>query len=179
MSSHTHSNKAQMEANRRWLAKHPEKKAEYNRRKREKRKARIESDAAYAEQERAKKRRREGIWRDANRLAYQQKMHRYYIENIDYLTETSRERRKKLVCRMIFDAAFYAEWRKRGRIRKAKKCIMSGKVYRPQFNRRIPDWCTRGSGILDERSRFIFDGITPSDIGWVKDTMWERSEKRK
>ena len=56
MMSHSKSRKAQQEANKRWFAKHPEKVAEYRRKKQAKRKWRMAHDAVYAEAERAKAR---------------------------------------------------------------------------------------------------------------------------
>ena len=71
------------------------------------------------------------------------------------------------------DAAAYAQARRKGRIYRAKKAVSEGRIYKPQFARRIPDWCVMGR-VLDAASPFLDVNITPSQRAYARELAIER-----
>ena len=74
--------------------------------------------------------------------------------------EANRTERKRT------DAEYYAHCRATDRIAKAKKQIMAGKVYRPRFHTRIPDWFTLGQQTIDANSPWLTNNVTASQIDY-------------
>ena len=74
--------------------------------------------------------------------------------------EANRTERKRT------DAKYYANCRATDRIAKAKKQIMAGKVYRPRFHTRIPDWFTLGQQTIDANSPWLTNNVTASNIAY-------------
>ncbi len=71
-------------------------------------------------------------------------------------------------------ARFYAMNRMYRRKSHAKKVVLSGKPYRPLYSRRIPDWCVKGERIIDYRSQFLPENITPSMAAYARSLAMER-----
>ena len=71
-------------------------------------------------------------------------------------------------------ARFYAMNRMYRRKSHAKKVVLSGKPYRPLYSRRIPDWCVKGERIMDHRSQFLPENITPSMAAYARSLAMER-----
>ena len=71
-------------------------------------------------------------------------------------------------------ARFYALSRMYRRKSHAKKVVLSGKPYRPLYSRRIPDWCVKGERIIDYRSQFLPENITPSMAAYARELAIER-----
>lgn len=84
-------------------------------------------------------------------------------------------RRHQLRCRT--DAAYYALWRAKERLRYAQYRVAAGKTYSPRYSGRIPNWCVSGA-VLDTKSRFIAVNITPSQKEWARRLFLERREGR-
>ncbi|MBO7685247.1 MAG: hypothetical protein J6V72_02615 [Kiritimatiellae bacterium] len=87
-------------------------------------------------------------WRErhrAERIAYQRS---YYAANRERLMLDMRlswpVTHAMRVQREMSDAAFYAHERRRARVSYAKAAVLAGRVYRPVYGARIPDWCVRG-----------------------------------
>ena len=71
-------------------------------------------------------------------------------------------------------ARYYASYRICRRKSYAKKAVLSGKPYRPLYSRRIPDWCVKGESIIDYRSQFLPENITPAMAAYARSLAMER-----
>ena len=71
-------------------------------------------------------------------------------------------------------ARFYALSRMYRRKSHAKKVVLAGKLYRPRYSCRIPDWCVKGERIIDYRSQFLPENITPSMAAYARSLAMER-----
>lgn len=67
------------------------------------------------------------------------------------------------------DAAYYAQERGRRRVAYAKKRILSGKVYKPKFPMRIPDWATKGRRIVDVSSVWLIENQTIEQLACARE----------
>jgi len=75
-------------------------------------------------------------------------------------------------------ARFYALSRMYHRKSHAKKVVLAGKAYQPRYSRRIPDWCVKGERIIDYRSQFLPENITPSMAAYARELAIERKAQR-
>ena len=71
-------------------------------------------------------------------------------------------------------AEYYAVWRAERRGRYAAKVIASGRTYRPNYAGRVPDWAKFRQPILDTRSVFLFENVTPSMRAYARQLAIER-----
>ncbi len=144
----------QREADRRYRLRHPDRCRERDRKWRE----------ANPDKRKAQKRRNY----QRHRAEILAKKHRQYVEAGVW---TAR--------RLLFasDAGVYAKYRAAARIRSAKCCVLAGKVYKPRFARRIPDWATMG-GALDVRSPQLAANMTPEQAAYARDLAIERKNQR-
>lgn len=84
-------------------------------------------------------------------------------------------RMRKYNAKMLqVSARFYALSRMYHRKSHAKKVVLSGKPYRPLYSRRIPDWCVKGERIIDYRSQFLPENITPAMAAYARSLAMER-----
>ena len=112
----------------------------------------------------------------------------YYAENGDRIRARQREYHRKYplmraaryaeMCEHFKNsAAAYAEHRRQGRIWLAKKAISKGRIYKPRFDLRIPDYCVKGQ-VLDVRSPWLIENLTPSQRAFARELAIERKEWR-
>lgn len=140
----------QREADRRYRLRHPERCRERDRKWRE----------ANPDKRKAQKRRNY----QRHRAEILAKKHRQYVEAAVW---TAR-------CILFaLDAESYAKYRAAARIRNAKRCVLAGKVYKPRFARRIPDWETMG-GALDVRSSWLAENMTAAQNAYARELAIER-----
>lgn len=177
ISSHTHSSKAQVEANRRWLAKHPEKRQEYREKRKAKEKWRKEHDPQYAESEKMKRREREKRYRDTHKEEIRERMKRWIERHPDKHKERwDRFLVYRNLCdeKVKTDAELYARMRANKRKRRAIRKVLGGGKYKPRFMGRIPDWAVKGECVLDKRSGWIAANITPEQKAYARELAIER-----
>lgn len=93
------------------------------------------------------------------------------------ILEKKRRRWHRIVERSSLDAVYYAERRRKLRIDNAKRSIAQGRIYRPRFNRRVPDWSTMGK-VVDAASPWLAENITPAQRAFVRELYIERREGR-
>jgi hypothetical protein len=105
---------------------------------------------------------------DNTRLSSQERQQR--------ILETKRRMYRRIVMRSSLSAVYYAERRRKQRIYKAKLRIAQGCIYRPRFNRRVPDWATMGK-VVDAASPWLVENITPSQRAFARELFIERLEK--
>ena len=71
----------------------------------------------------------------------------------------------------------YARDRRHKRVAYAKRMILSGRVYRAQPSRRVPDWCVKWR-VVDVRSPWLVENLTPSQRDFAMRLAIERKEWR-
>lgn len=74
-------------------------------------------------------------------------------------------------------AEAYAGHRAKARLYYAFKRVSQHKSYRPNMNTRIPDWTCKNQKILDLRSNFLPDNITPEQRAYAKELYRQRKSK--
>ena len=75
---------------------------------------------------------------------------------------------------LLVSARFYTLSRMYHRKSYAKKVVLSGKPYRPRYSCRIPDWAVKGERIIDYRSQFLYENITPAMAAYARSLAMER-----
>lgn len=144
----------QREADRRYRLRHPDRCRERDRKWRE------------ANPDKRKAQKRRNYQRHRAEILAQKR--RYYVEHRVW------ERRRLL---FVVDSTAYANFRAAMRIRKAKRRIMGGNLYKPRSARRIPDWCVMG-GAIDARSPWLAENLTPSQRAFARELAIERKGRR-
>ena len=71
----------------------------------------------------------------------------------------------------------YARDRRHKRMTYARKVIRAGKTYSAQPNRRVPDWCVKRR-VLDVRSPWLAENLTPSQCAYARELAIERKSWR-
>lgn len=105
------------------------------------------------------------------------RMHRTKPEVRAYRLVDYKRRYANTLMLWAVDAAAYAQARRKGRIYRAKKAVSEGRIYKPQFARRIPDWCVMGH-VVDTASPWLIENITPSQRAYARELAIERVNKR-
>jgi hypothetical protein len=150
MYSTSHKKEGQREADRRYRLRHPDRCRERDRKWR----------TANPDKRKAQKRRNY----QRHRIEILEKKRRYYVERLVW------ERRRLL---FAVDSTAYASFRAAMRIRNAKRCILGGNLYKPRFNRRIPDWATFGK-VVWAASPWLATNLTPSQAAYARELAIER-----
>ncbi len=122
----------------------------------------IASAQKYYTKNRKKRDKDKRKWADANR---------------DKVREYVKKHMRKVRLAWCFDSDLYAKARAYDRMRKAKRTILRGGVYRPHFGCRIPDWATKGERTLDVSSPWLDINITPSQRAFARELAIERKER--
>lgn len=103
------------------------------------------------------------------------------------------EKREKIryALRLYVDPEFYAHHRATGRERRLRydahmRAVgkwpprkLNGSAYRPTPSRRVPDWAVKGQFVLDVRSPFLWDDVSPEMRAYARELFIERQEKRR
>jgi len=127
-------------------------------------------------------RERDRKWREANPDKRKAQKRRNYQRHRAEILARKRMRYVEAAVwtarRILFalDAGAYAKYRAAARIRSAKRCVLAGKVYKPRFARRIPDYETMG-GALDVRSPWLVENLTPEQNAFARELAIERRER--
>ena len=114
-------------------------------------------------------------WREANREEYLRKKRARRAANIEAAKVKERQdeaRRKK---RKQTDAAYYHKRLLLNRIAHAKKTLAKGKVYRPRYHLRTPEWAAMCE--FDARSPFLIENATPAHRAYARELAIERSAR--
>lgn len=135
---------------------------------------RASARASYARHREERLAKRKAYYRaNRNRCLEWWRMHRAKSEVRAYrLVDYKRRYANKLMLWAV-DAAAYAEARRKGRIYRAKKAVSEGRIYKPQFAQRIPDWCVMGH-VVDVRSPWLIENVTPSQRAFARGLAIER-----
>lgn len=141
---------------KRWKAENREKARECQRK----------ADAVYRRKHPDKCKERAAKWAKKNRKRMNELQMEYYYRDHEKSKRKIRERAQKRRKQFAEDAAAYAEWRAKERMRKALK---RGTSYRPNFSIRIPDWATFGMPILDGNSAYLLCNRTDSQAAYAKE----------
>ena len=160
-----------------WRKRHPERYQKLLREQAAKRKARRKADAAYADRIRAQKRANYA----KRRVVLLEQYHERYQSD-----EAFRNRKRsctaraneKFFAKLASDAKLYAAWRAKNRMRWARKAVAEGRLYRPLFCLRIPDWATKGQRVLDARSAYLAVNLTDEQRAYARELAIERKQRR-
>ena len=155
-----HKKEKQREADRRYRLRHPDRCRAHDRKWRE----------ANPEKRKAQKAR----WYARHRAEILEEKRIYYIRA--HVWEKRRILFAVFILNLILfavSATAYAKFRAAGRMRIAKRCVANGKVYRPRFNRRIPEWATMGR-VVDYASPWLVENLTPSQRAYARKLAIER-----
>ena len=160
-----------------WKQRHPERYQKLLREQAAKRKARRKTDAEYLANFRAKRREyyaahREEIcrkWREMYRANEGYRLRKKASHARDY---------ERLLPKLETDAQRYAKWRAKRRIQRARKTVAEGRLYRPLYCTRIPDWATKGQRILDASSAYLAVNLSASQRAYARELAIERKERR-
>ena len=102
---------------------------------------------------------------------------RHYWKHLERHRAEAREATRKRYARITLickaDQDTYAFHRAKMRIHRAKRAIKNGRIYKPRFARRIPDWCVMG-GAIDVRSPWLVENLTPSQRVYARELAIER-----
>lgn len=159
-----------------WKKRHPERYQKLLREQAAKRKARRKTDAEYLVNFRAKRREyyaahREEIcrkWREMYRANEGYRLRKKASHAHDY---------ERLLPKLESDAKRYAQWRAKRRMQRARKAVAEGRLYRPLFFLRIPDWATKGQRVLDARSQWLACNLTDAQRAYARELAIERQER--
>jgi len=141
---------------KRWKAENREKARECQRK----------ADAEYRRKHPDKCKEKADRWAKKNRKRLNELQREYYYRDHEKSKRKLREQAQKRREVFAADAAAYAEWRTKERMRKALK---KGLSYRPKFSIRIPDWATFGMPILDGNSAFLLCNRTDAQSAYAKE----------
>ena len=137
-----------------WADAHKAYLAEYQRKRR----------AANPEHEKALKKAR--YHRD---IALTRKKKRDYRKrNLEQCKAAERRHETTRRMKMMTDAAYYAKRRATHRITQCKAAFRKGRIYRPRFQTRIPDWMTYGKPTIDARSPFLIENLTKEQTAFIR-----------
>ena len=159
-----------------WRKRHPESYTKLLKEQAAKRKNRRRDDAGYADHIRAQKRKSYA----RNRVVILELLSERYLSDEAYrqrkLLRAVRDYEK--LCRaMESDAALYAAWRAKRRMRTARKAISEGRRYHPLFCCRYPEWATKGQRALDARSQWLAVNLSASQRAYARELAIERRKR--
>lgn len=158
--------------------KDPEARREYNRKWRE----------AY----RAEHRRAALEWNRTHREQVRKNQEAYRLRHPDrikarkqkwWAAVKDRETAKRALLRaaeretFVHDCSAWAAWRAKWRIIYAKRVIRRGKCYTPRYYLRLPDYAVK-AGVIDVRSAFLAENMTPEQKAYARDLAIERRAAR-
>ena len=158
--------------------KDPEARREYNRKWREAhraehRRAALEWNRTHREQ--VRKNNRAYRLRHPDRIKYRKK--KWEESNRVRLIAKRAAERAAERATFIHDCAAWAAWRAKWRIIYAKRVIRRGKCYTPRYYLRFPDYAVK-AGVIDVRSAFLEEGITPEMRAYARELAIERRTAR-
>lgn len=133
------------------------------------------------ERERARSRAKAKVYRQKKKhdIEWQEKVRLYkraYSKSAAGLAYRRRVWAKKSAI-MSVSAEAYAKHRAENRLYYALNRVIQHKNYRPNMNTRIPDWTCKNQKILDLRSNFLPDNITPEQRAYAKELYRQRKSK--
>lgn len=108
-----------------------------------------------------------------NRYRRSPKYKAYLKAHKEQVRKRNRKGEIKRKIRKMIDAEYYAKRLAQQRFYKAKKTILSGKMYRPVMSRRTPSYCTMGN-VTDYGSKFLCENITAEQKAYAKELYLER-----
>ena len=158
-----------------WRKAHPETVAESRRRYRQKPESKAKDAAAQRQKRRANPKRA----KDKDRLYRLRKKARMAADPklYEHFRTVKNAAKKRYDAKMLVMPERYARERRWKRISYAKKMILAGRPYHPQPNRRVPDWCVK-HGVVDVRSQWLAENLTPSQRDYAMRLAIERKEWR-
>ena len=112
--------------------------------------------------------------REYNKRHYWKHLERHRAEARE--ATHKRYARTTLIC--MVDPQAYANHRAKSRVQIAKNAVKNGRTYKPRFARRIPDWCVKGQFVIDVRSPWLIENLTPSQRAYARELAIERKEWR-
>lgn len=160
-----------------WRKRHPERNQKYMKEQAARRKARRKADAEYADRIRAQKRSSYA----KRRIVILEQLHERYISDEAYHAQKLARARlsdRKFFAKLEADAKLYAAWRAKRRMQWARKAVAEGRLYRPLYCTRIPDWATKGQRILDASSALLAVNLTDAQRAYARELAIERKERR-
>lgn len=160
-----------------WRKRHPERNQKHMKEQAARRKARRKADAEYADRIRAQKRSNYA----KRRIVILEQLHERYISDEAYRAQklaSTRLSDRKFFAKLEADAKLYAAWRAKRRMRWARKAVAEGRLYRPLYCTRIPDWTTKGQRILDASSAYLDVNLTDSQRAYARELAIERRAAR-
>lgn len=101
---------------------------------------------------------------------------KWAVANRDKVRGYVRKCMRKVRLAWCFYSELYAKGRAYNRMLKAKRTVLRGKLYRPRFGCRMPDWATKGETILDSASPWLIENLTPSQRAYARELAIERKE---
>lgn len=81
--------------------------------------------------------------------------------------------KRRYDAKMSYMPERYAMARRHKRMTYARRMIKAGRVYCPQPNRRVPDYCVKYK-VVDVRSKFLRENITPAQRAYARELAIER-----
>lgn len=108
------------------------------------------------------------VWLAAHRAKERARVKAYY----DAHPEKRREQWLK------FTAKSGIARRPKERVRHAVKVVLAGRLYKPRFYMRKPDYVPVGASGVDTRSTFLWNNLTDSQRGYAMELAIERKERR-
>ena len=113
----------------------------------------------------------------------------YYWANRERLVAAAREYHRRYPMMRIFqymdmcdrfrvDAKAYAEYRAKDRERRRRDAEKAGRTYRPKLGKRLPDWALYGQSVVDARSPWLAENLTPSQRAFARELAIERKGRR-
>ena len=118
----------------------------------------IEKAKEYRRSDKGVTARRERDKRPDVKSKKKKKDHVWYVKNKEYVLLLSKVRYSEIEKRCREDAGFYAAYRKKARVNKAKRCIKEGRCYKPLIGCRIPDYAKKGEFLFTAMPRTITRG---------------------
>lgn len=120
-------------------------------------------------------------WRSKNVEKVRECHKRHYRKHREEIKAKAREATRKkyamIAAQCAVDSELYAVWRAKRRVQLVKGAIKAGRIYRPRYARRIPDWAVMGGGV-DYASPWLIENLTPSQQAYVRELAIERRERR-
>lgn len=116
------------------------------------------------------------VWREKNRekiLAQKKASYRRCISSVRAWYMTNRE--KVLSKKKAEYAANPAASRAKYRIRTARAIVLAGRLYRPRFSRRLPEWAAVGVSVICPASPYLLENLTDSQRAYARELAIERS----
>lgn len=138
--------------------------------------AKYKRERYHANPERERKNRRDHYYR--NHAETLRKKREYRQRRLPETLMQERRAEANRTERKRTDAEYYAHCRATRRIAKAKKQVMAGKLYRPRFHTRIPDWFTLGQQTIDANSPWLTNNVTASQIAYGRELARDNRKRR-